>query len=241
MCGRFTLTLPDYAALARALGVALEPTYAGLYRPRYNVAPTDTHWILRARDGGRELVAARWGLVNSWSRDMSSGPRQINARSESARTKPAFREAFQRRRCVVPADGFFEWSGTKGHRRPLWYHSEARELLHLAGLYESWRNPDTGEWQRTFTILTTPANDLVAPVHDRMPAVLLASDVDRWLASEEGEGVSAREAQGLLRPAPAGLLVSSAASSRVNSVKNDDEGCLAPDADGQIALPLGSS
>src|SRR5262249_15753237 len=196
MCGRFTVTFPDYATLARALGVESDSALEGMYRPRYNVAPTDAHWILRtARGGGRELVPARWGLVNHWAKDPTGGPKQINARSESVLRKPAFREAFERRRCVVPTDGFFEWTGPKGRRRPIWYHDPDRKLLRLAGLYESWRDPETGERVRTFAIVTTPANELVSSVHDRMPAVLLPEAVDAYLEVGDDAGARATDAR----------------------------------------------
>jgi putative SOS response-associated peptidase YedK len=231
MCGRFTLTLPDYGTLARTLGVEVDPELAALYRPRYNVAPTDVHVVLRAKGGRREVVLARWGLVSSWAPDRSGAAKQINARSETAAQKPAFRDAFERRRCVVPADGFFEWAGPKGKRRPIWYHPAEGGLLRLAGLYESWRDPATGERERTFTILTTDANALVAPVHDRMPAVLLPADVDAWLGGPPGtEAEGAEAARSLLRPAPPELLVATPVSPRVNAVGNDDPGCLAPEA-----------
>ena len=235
MCGRFTLTIPDHESLALALGVAPDPSSAELYRPRYNVAPTDAHWILRVKEGRRELLPAKWGLVNSWAKDASGAARQINARIETARSRPAFRGAFERRRCVVPADGFFEWAGEKKARRPIWYHPRDGLML-LAGLYESWRDPRSGTWQRTFSIVTTPANDLVAPVHDRMPAILTSEDVEAWLEPvEEGDTEALVALQRRLRPAPPDALVATAVSPRVNSVKNDDPECLTPEPGG---LPL---
>ncbi len=228
MCGRFTLSLPTYSDLANLLGATPDPAIEALYRPRYNVAPTNVHLVLRAHEGHRELVPARWGLINHWAKDASSAARQINARSETARQRPAFRDALERRRCVVPADGFYEWTGPKGARRPLWFHAPSGGLLHLAGLYESWRNPETGEPVRTFTILTTAANDLIAPMHDRMPAILSADDVDAWLAVPDGvakedgeEAVSAEEASALLRPAANDALVPRPVSTRVNAVTYD--------------------
>jgi putative SOS response-associated peptidase YedK len=224
MCGRYTLTTPDYDTLARALGVVVDPELAALYRPRYNVAPTTLCLVVRDATGGREIVRARWGLVNSWSKDRSVGAKQINARSETAADKPAFRAAFAKRRCVVPADGFYEWQGPKGARQPVWFHAPGGDLLAFAGLYESFDDPSTGERERTFTILTTGPNARVAPVHDRMPAVLAPADVEAWLAP----GTEAAAARALLRPAPDGLLVATLVSSRVSSVGNDDPGCLAP-------------
>ena len=144
------------------------------------------------------------------------------------------REAFLSRRCVVPADGFFEWTGTKDARQPVWYHAPDDALLVFAGLYESWRNPADGEWRRTFTILTTNANEVVEPVHDRMPVVLPRDVVADWLhipADESEQASYAKEVKALLKPAPAEMLVATEVSRRVNSVANDDEACLAPAGD----------
>lgn len=227
MCARFTLTLPDYDALARALGVDVDLAIAAFYRPRYNVAPTQVHLLLRAEHGKREVVRARWGLVNRWAR--AAGPKLINARSETAAVKPAFREAFARRRCVVPTDGFYEWTGEKGERQPIWLHPADGGLLRLAGLYESATEPATGVCEHTFTILTTESNALVAPIHDRMPAVLLPEDVDAWLDLPTAPSAANDEAaRACLRPAPRSLLVATAVSSRVSSVRSDDPSCLAP-------------
>ena len=225
MCGRFTLTETDFDTLAQALGVTTaggaeeRAARAAHYRPRYNVAPTDVHWVLRVKEGQREIVPASWGLINRWAKDPSSAFRQINARSETARTRPAFRDAFERRRCIVSADGFFEWVGPKNARRPVWFHAPDGGLLRLAGLYESWLDPRTEEWRRTFTILTTAANDVVATAHDRMPVILAANDVGPWLHGGD---------EALLHPAPKEWIVATPVNARVNSVKNDDPQCLEP-------------
>lgn len=233
-----TLTKKDFRELQRELDAFIHPGDEGRYRPRYNIAPTDDHWILRSKYERRELLPAKWGLVNSWSTDAKAAARQINARSESAPTRPSFREAFAKRRCAVPADGFFEWKGAKEERRPIWYHAPDGSVLLFAGLYESWRNPESGEWQRTFTILTTEANELVAEVHDRMPVVLPPERVDDWLhIPAEGGDEYARTARELLKPAPRDMLVATEVSRRVNSVANDDESCLAaPEAAAQEQL-----
>ncbi|MEX2159387.1 MAG: SOS response-associated peptidase [Dehalococcoidia bacterium] len=216
MCGRFTMSRRDAEELARELGV--DPESLRDYRPRYNIAPTDQHWILRTKYEQRELLPATWGLVNSWAKDGKRAAAQINARAETLTTRPAFKEAYQKRRCVVPADGFFEWTGPKTARQPLWFHRPDGGLVLFAGLYESWQPaPDT--WQRTFTIITTDANDVVGRVHDRMPVVLTDGDIDAWML---GEG----EFEGLLVPAPNGLLVATPVSPRANSVKNDDPSVL---------------
>jgi putative SOS response-associated peptidase YedK len=239
-----TLSLPSYTDLAEILHASVDPSVEEVYRPRYNIAPMSTHIVLRAREGRRELVPARWGLVNYWAKDASAASHQINARSETARTRPAYRQAFERRRCVVPADGFYEWAGPKGARMPLWYHPARGGLFHFAGLYETWNDPTTGSPVRTFTILTTTANDVIAPVHDRMPAILTPEDVDTWLATPgKDEPSNAEEASALLRPAPNDLLISRPVSRRVNSVQYDGPDLLCEDSEevaGSAAPQAGS-
>ncbi len=215
--------------MAREVDAEVRPEDAALYRPRYNIAPTDAHWIVREKRERRELLPAKWGLVNSWAKDAKGAARQINARSESALKRPAFRDAFVERRCVVPADGFFEWMGAKESRRPIWFHAPDGGLLLFAGLYESWLNPETTEWMRSFTILTTEANDVVAPVHDRMPVIVPREQIEEWIfVPAEGREAHAEGLRRLLVPAAGGVLVATEVSRRVNSVANDDAGCLEP-------------
>lgn len=229
MCGRFTLTKKDFRELATMLDASFDEAVASQFRPRYNIAPTDQHWIVRTKQEQRQLLPATWGLINGWAPDAKGAARQINARSESAPSRPAFRDAFETRRCIVPADGFFEWSGTKEARRANWYHAPGGDLLLFAGLYESWRNPQTDVWQRTFTILTTSANEIVEPVHDRMPVILPHERVDDWLHIPATDPAAyAKGVRDLLRPADAGVLVATPVSPRVNSVANDDPACLTP-------------
>jgi putative SOS response-associated peptidase YedK len=224
VCGRFTLSYRGRERLAEELGVPVEQIPESEYRPRYNIAPTDQHWIVRMQYEDRTVLPAKWGLVNSWAKDASRAARQINARAESLRTSGAFRDAFAGRRCIVPADGFFEWTGSGSSRPPIWFHRADGGLIYFAGLYESWR-PAPEQWQRTFTIITTEPNAIVAPVHNRMPVVLDESKVDEWLDPRQED---LDRLSGLLRPAPESLLVSTAVSQRVNSVKNDDPSCLEP-------------
>ena len=220
MCGRYTLTYRQAEQLALELGVPIEQLAD--YEPRYNIAPTDPHWIVRMKYEDRELLPARWGLVNSWAKDRKRAAQQINARAETLASRPAFKEAFSKRRCVVPADGFFEWVGPKGDRKPIWFHRPDGGLILFAGLYESWR-PEPDGWERTFTIITTDANQVVERVHDRMPVILPEEQVDEWLYSENGD----REAlRALLVPARAELLIATPVSPRANSVKNDDPSVL---------------
>ena len=221
MCGRFSLSYREAGRLALELGVPVESLVD--YKPRYNVAPTDPHWIVRTKYEDRELLPARWGLINHWATDRKQGFKNINARAETVQRLSSFREAFKERRCVVPADGFFEWTGPKEARQPIWFHREDGGLLLFAGLYESWR-PSLTEWERTFTIITTGANSLLEPIHDRMPVILEAADVDDWLYARQ----SPASLIDLLQPAGDDVLVATRVSPRVNSVKNDDPECLVP-------------
>lgn len=224
MCGRFTLTDDNRERVASMLGVPVDQLVEDSYRPRWNIAPTDPHWIVRMQREDREALPARWGLVQFGSRDAKRAASQINARAETLDSRPAFRNAWRKsRRCAVPADGFFEWVGPKEARQPIWFHRPDNSIFFFAGLYESWQ-PTPDMWQRTFTIITTSPNGLVAPIHDRMPVIVPAEHLDDWLfQANEPAAV-----QQLLVPAPDSYLIATPVSPRVNSVKNDDPACLEP-------------
>ncbi|HWV37761.1 MAG TPA: SOS response-associated peptidase [Vulgatibacter sp.] len=206
MCGRYSLGVPSATDLATMLRARLRPEHEALFRPRYNVAPTQRSWVVREEEGRPTLAPAVWGFPST------TGKFLINARSETAATRPAFRGAWKERRCVVPTDGFFEWKGPPRDRRPLWFHPADGGLLLLAGLFQDGPEP-------RFVILTTAANEIVAPVHDRMPAILAEDEAEAWLADPPEEP---------LAPAPAHVLRARPVSPRVNSVANDDPECLAP-------------
>jgi putative SOS response-associated peptidase YedK len=210
-----TLTKRELAELAAELAAVFDPEAAFSFRPRYNVAPSDLHFVLRLDGGQRRLEPARWGLSPGAP---GRGP-LINARAETAPSKGAFRGAFLGGRCVVPADGFFEWRATPEGRQPMWIHRADGGLLLLAGLWEAGR----------FAVLTTEPNRLVAEIHDRMPAILTPEEASAWLAAPS---------PALLRPAPEGLLAARPVSTRVNSVRNDDPECLAPPRTGPRQLSL---
>ncbi len=231
MCGRFTLTYRERERLALELGVNVEEIAASEYRPRFNIAPTDAHWIVRVRYEDRQPLLAKWGLVNSWERDAKRAAAQINARAETLDRLPPFREAFRRRRCVVPADGFYEWVGSGAARRPVWFHRGDGGLILFAGLYESWQ-PQPDQRQRTFTIITTEPSADVAAIHNRMPVILPEGAVDEWLDPRREDVAALKE---LLVPAPAGLLAALPVTARANSVKNDDPACLEPYREGPAA------
>jgi len=226
MCGRFTLTVQHVTDVAAAVEALVDPLHAELYRPRYNIAPTSKHFILRLEESRRLLVPASWGLVNRWAPDRSGAARQFNARSETVSVKPAYRGAFRSRRCAVPIDGFYEWRGPKGAREPVRFHARDERVLWLAGLYEDWTSPKTGEVTLSFSVLTTDANEVVRPVHDRMPVLLDLDALPTWL------DVSARNDEALralMVPASPGHLVMTPASRRVGSVRADDPAPLEPD------------
>ncbi len=196
--------------------------------PRYNVAPTQPVGIVRyANNIGRpEWTFALWGLIPSWSKDPGIGARLINARAETAPEKPSFRAAFKRRRCLIPADGFYEWK-REGRARQPFHFTVADGLFAFAGLWETWTGPDGGEID-SCTILTTEANDLVATVHDRMPVILATEDYAEWLAT--GQDATPRELTSLrhlLRPFPAAQMAARPVGKYVNSPHNEGEACIA--------------
>ncbi|MBM4357172.1 MAG: SOS response-associated peptidase [Deltaproteobacteria bacterium] len=234
MCGRFTLTVATLSEVARSIGAIIEPGVLEAYRPRYNVGPTSRHFVARLVEGRRELIDAEWGLVTSWAASRPGATRPINARSETAAEKPTFRAAFRSRRCVVPVDGFYEWRGPKGAREPVRFHAPDARILWLAGLYESFTMPTTGEVMTTFALLTTEANDVVRPVHDRMPVLLDGPGIAGWLSDRPFDLGALRA---LLRPAPASTLEARPASRRLNVATIDEPSLLEPDpAPAQLRL-----
>lgn len=235
MCARYTLAILIFDRLAEILGARVLPGHAELARaqgPRYNIAPTQRTWIVE-RDGdqargGRLLVPARWGLVNRWAKDRSWAARQINARAEGLATSRAYRDAYAKRRAVVPADGFYEWTGPKGHRTPFRFRMPDGSLLLMAGLHEDWRDPETKETLHTFSVVTCAASPAIARFHDRMPLLLTEDVVDDWMAcaSDADAGRLARE----VAPRVAERLTPVEVSTRVNAVANDDPSLIEPAA-----------
>jgi putative SOS response-associated peptidase YedK len=219
MCGRFTLTWDEWRRVVDELGIDDDGAAAAAsYRPRFNIAPTDEHFIVTSEFERRKVRRARWGLVNRWATDNHRASQCINAKAETLEQRASFREAFQQRRCVVPADGFFEWvPGPKGKRQPLWIHPRVGGLMLFAGLYESWY-PARNQPEVTFTIVTCAANTTIAAIHDRMPVILDEGGVEDWMNPREKEPLSLKR---LLVPAPADLLVMQPASPLANSVKNE--------------------
>jgi putative SOS response-associated peptidase YedK len=257
MCGRFVASRPvdDIARILAVDDIEVPPE---LIEPRWNIAPQADVLGLTVRTPKaapddtstaaprRRLTVYRWGLVPSWAKDLSVGNRMFNARAETLRDKPAFRTALLKRRCLVPADGFYEWEKGKGagankpssparpRRQPWIFQSPDGDLLTFAGLWEAWRpreaDSETGElhdWLLSCTIITTEANETVAPVHDRMPVVVRPEDRDAWL---DPGGLDESDLHGLLRPAPSGTLIAFLVSSEVSNSRAEGP---------QLAEPLG--
>jgi len=184
MCGRFTLTWEEWRRVTEALRIEDDSDVAASYRPRFNIAPTDQHFIVTAEFERRRVQRARWGLVNRRATDSRRASQCINAKAETLEQRATFREAFQQRRCVVPADGFYEWTGPKNKRQPLWIHPPSGGLMLFAGLYESWyRAPNQPEV--TFTIVTCAANAVIGGIHDRMPVILDERMAEDWINPRE--------------------------------------------------------
>jgi len=216
MCGRFTLTKPP-DQITRHFAVPPAAT-----RPRYNIAPTQTVWAVRAaQDGSRELMQPTWGLIPSWTREPAGAARLINARAETLTQKPTFRAAFRERRCLIPADGFYEWQPVGKRKQPWYIQLQDGGVFGFGGLWERWRSLD-GELIESCAIVTVPANEAMAAVHDRMPLILAPENYDAWLAPGQS-----RPAE-LLQPYPSERLRLYPVSTLVNRPGNDAPACCQP-------------
>jgi putative SOS response-associated peptidase YedK len=221
MCGRYTLKTP-VEKLAEEFGFDASSVELP---PNYNVAPTQEVAAVLAENGHRRLELLRWGLIPSWADDPGIGSRMINARSETAPEKPSFRRAFRERRCLIPADGFYEWKRTNGGKQPFYIHMKEERPFAFAGLWESWKD-DGGPEVRSCTILTTKPNALAREIHDRMPVILPAGSYDAWLDPEAEK----EELVALLAPYPEDEMEAYPVSRFVNSPQNNDPRCVEPAA-----------
>ena len=230
MCGRFTLRAsPD--ALATLFDLPETPVVV----PRYNIAPTQPVAVVRFnRDmAEREWALTAWGLVPSWSKDPTIGSRMINARAETAAEKPSFRAAFRRRRCLIPADGFYEWQKRGSRKQPYFITMQDDAPFAFAGLWEYWEGAD-GSALETCTILTTEPNELMAPLHNRMPVILDPADYELWLGTAEDDRKGLSLLQHLLRPFPPESMRAMPVSTYVNAPRNEGPECIEPVGDDKI-------
>lgn len=220
MCGRYKLTV-EFDRLAR---IFLAEASNEAFSPRFNIAPSQDAPVVRLdKDGDRTIGLVNWGFVPSWVKGEPK-TKPINARAETVATGGMFRQALQRRRCLVPADGFYEWQGAKPPKQPYLIRMKDDGVFAFAGLWERWRPDPDSEPVDTYTIITTTPNAVAERVHNRMPVILKPEDYARWLDKDvSGEGVA-----DLLGPYPAEGMIATAVSTRVNSVKNDDAGCIEP-------------
>ncbi|MFN7941212.1 MAG: SOS response-associated peptidase [Thermoanaerobaculia bacterium] len=225
MCGRYVLSTPG-DALAELFRLDPTPDLPA----RYNIAPSQEVAVVveRAPGAARELARMRWGLVPRWAKEEAIGERMINARAETAAEKPSFRDSVKRRRCLILADGFYEWQKVAGGKQPWWIGLEGRRPFAFAGLWASWKRPEGGELE-SCAILTTAANDFVRPIHDRMPVILAREAHSTWLDPRPTEGAALAP---LLVPYPAATMRAFPVSKRVNNPSYDAPDCLAPLAAG---------
>jgi putative SOS response-associated peptidase YedK len=232
MCGRFSLALKDSG---RSLIEAFKLAQASDLEPRYNIAPTQyIAAVLETPEQPRHLTLLKWGLIPSWAKDQSFATRMINARSETVTEKPAFRGSFKRKRCLIPATGFYEWQavsnadqiakqGRKTKKQPYYIHLQSNRPFGFAGLWSEWTDKTTGEVIDSCTILTTAANELMQTIHDRMPVIIEPEDYDTWLdPTLDDRGVLMH----LLRPYPAEHMAMYPVSTIVNKATHDSADCL---------------
>lgn len=219
MCGRYTLT-----ADAESIQLAFKlDDNDGWTEPRFNIAPTQQVAVITDRDP-KTLSLMRWGLVPSWAKDPKIGNRMINARSETAAEKPSFRTAFKRRRCLIPADGYYEWTKKGKKKIPMYIQHAEREIFAFAGLWDGWKNLD-GDWLQTCAILTTEANEKVRPIHHRMTVILEPEDYELWLSPRE---LMPPEWQPLMAGPASEELKFHQVSTQVNSPANDNPTLVLP-------------
>lgn len=214
MCQRFAYTLPP-----TAMDELFDVSVTINLQPRWNIAPTQpVSVIVPTRDGGRRHARLRWGLVPAWARDAGAAARSTNARAETIAQKPTFRDAFRRRRCLVPADAYYEWADAGGYKQPFRFSLPGGQAFAFAGLYEAWRGPD-GQDLATCAIVTVAANADVESLHHRMPAILPPEHYASWLAEPRAD---------LLQPWAGSRLEVTAVDRRLGNVRNDDAACAAP-------------
>lgn len=220
MCSRYSLTSPSEAVRSY-----FHYDNEAVFPPRYNIAPSQPVAIVRTTPkGGRELALVRWGLIPHWVKDPRNMRLMVNARAETAAEKPSFRAAMRHRRCLVPTDGYYEWAGSAGARRPFLIRPRTGGPLAMAGIFENWLGADGSEIE-SMAILTVAANRTLAPLHDRMPAIIAPQDFDAWLDCSSGSSIAA---SAMLAPAPEDLLELIEVSRKLNNPRNEGPDVQAP-------------
>ena len=220
MCGRFALKAPP-----RSVQEHFHLPEAITLSPRYNIAPSQAVAVVRQLPGKsvRQLDMLHWGLIPGWAKDMKIGYKMINARGETLAQKPSFRAAFKKRRCLIAADGFYEWKHAGLKKQPIYVHLKNGVVFAFAGLWEAWMSPQ-GNQVESCTIITTSPNELLKDIHDRMPVILPPEEYETWLQASTEE----HSLQQLLRPYPAEEMEAYGVSTEVNSPKNNTPGCILP-------------
>lgn len=218
MCGRFAIT-----ATPSMIASHFELTESFELPPNYNITPSQQIPVVRINEGERGLSFMRWGLIPHWAKDEKIGYRMINARSETVFEKPAFRNAAKSRRCLIPASGFFEWQKAEGQKQPYYVKLRDRDLFAFAGLWESWQKSEN-ERVESCSILTTGANELMLPIHDRMPVILAPTDYDLWMQPD----FDVKRLSALLRPPPSQEMAAYPVSQAVNNPRHNQPDCIVP-------------
>jgi putative SOS response-associated peptidase YedK len=219
MCGRYVL-IADPNLIQQEFNLSSLPDFGGM---RYNIAPMQTLPVI-TNEKPDELSYLRWGLVPSWSKDASGAGKMNNARSETAADKPSFRTPFRRRRCLIPASGFYEWQQREHGKAPMYIHMKDREVFGMAGLWDVWKSPE-GQELRTFSVLTTDANEFMQPIHDRMPVILRREDYALWLSDGD---VPVSKLQALMKPYDPNVMTAYEVSKAVNRAATDSPECIIP-------------
>lgn len=222
MCGRF-VSVAKKKEIEKEFKVEIAD--GNLTAPRYNIAPTQMIAAIAEIENAREFASFKWGLIPHWAKDESIGNKLINARAETLTEKPSFREAFRSRRCIIPASGFFEWQKqSKGAKQPFYFYLKDKEVFGFAGLWEEWLDKQTGELTESCTIITTTANEMLKPVHDRMPVILRSDCYEQWLDQKEK---NTDKLQKMLAPYPAEKMSVHTVSRAVNLTTNNSAELIA--------------
>lgn len=229
MCGRYSIF-----AEAKKLEKRFNAELTNDLTPHYNAAPTQTLPIITNAEGERKIEFFHWGLIPSWAENPAIGSKMLNARSETLTEKPSFKKALEKRRCLVLADGFYEWKTEGKKKQPVRTSLKSGEMFAMAGLWENWTDKETGEVIHSFTIITTEANDLLKPIHDRMPVILSPKNEEIWLDNE----LPTEQLLKVLKPYPADELKVENVSKSVNNAAYDDCSILLPDAEEPEDLKL---